>query len=158
MSQVYNNLRIPLSETEKCNIAACIECIIGRYSYSHSSTSTRTHVIIKYLYSHWGWVGLWGFLWWAPSAKRKDHHGVSSGWSSVWHHSNTGLSGTQYEQIANYTWGLAILADSFLFSVNNILAGLWLNCISSFLYWNYSLSSGWHIIAGSGFVSVLGFS
>ena len=22
-----------------------------------------------------GWVGLWGFLWWAPSAKRKDHHG-----------------------------------------------------------------------------------
>ena len=30
-----------------------------------------------------GWVGLCGFLWWAPSAKRKDHHGVSSGWSSV---------------------------------------------------------------------------
>ena len=46
-----------------------------------------------------GWVGLWGFLWWAPSAKRKDHHGVSSGWSSAWHRSNTGLSSTQYEQI-----------------------------------------------------------
>ena len=46
-----------------------------------------------------GWVGLWGFLWWAPSAKRKDHHGVSSGWSSTWFHSNTGLTGTQYEQI-----------------------------------------------------------
>ena len=46
-----------------------------------------------------GWVGLWGFLWWAPSAKRKDHHGVSSGCSSVWHRSNTGLSSTQYEQI-----------------------------------------------------------
>ena len=46
-----------------------------------------------------GWVGLWGFLWWAPSAKGKDHHGVSSGWSSVWHRSNTGLSSTQYEQI-----------------------------------------------------------
>ena len=46
-----------------------------------------------------GWVGLWGFLWWAPSAKRKDHHGVSSGWSSVWHRSNTGPSSTQYEQI-----------------------------------------------------------
>ena len=45
------------------------------------------------------WVGLWGFLWWAPSAKRKDHEGVSSGWSSVWHRSNTGLSSTQYEQI-----------------------------------------------------------
>ena len=49
--------------------------------------------------STWGWVGLWGFLWWAPPAKRKDHHRVSSGWSSVWRHSNTGLSGTQYEQI-----------------------------------------------------------
>ena len=46
-----------------------------------------------------GYVGLWGFLWWAPSAKRKDHHGVSSGWSSVWHLSNTGLSSTQHEQI-----------------------------------------------------------
>ena len=31
--------------------------------------------------------------------KGKDHHGVSSGWSSVWHRSNTGLSSTQYEQI-----------------------------------------------------------
>ena len=47
----------------------------------------------------WGWVGLWGFFWWAPSAKRKYHHGVSSGWSGTWFHSNTGLSSTQYEQI-----------------------------------------------------------
>ena len=47
-----------------------------------------------------GWVGLWGFLWWAPSAKRKDHHGVSSGWSSVWHSSNTGLPSSQYEPIS----------------------------------------------------------
>ena len=55
---------------------------------------------IKQNKKHWvGWVGLWGFLWWAPPAKRKDHHGVSSGWSSVWHRSNTGLSSTQYEQI-----------------------------------------------------------
>ena len=46
-----------------------------------------------------GCVGLWGFLWWAPSDKRNDHHRVSCGWSSVWHHSNTGLSSTQYEQI-----------------------------------------------------------
>ena len=45
------------------------------------------------------WVGLWGFLWWAPSTKRKDHHGVSSRWSSTWFHSDTGLSSTQYEQI-----------------------------------------------------------
>ena len=58
------------------------------------------------VWTHWspfslvmGWVGLWGFLWWAPSANRKDHHGVSSGWSSTWFHSNTGLSSTRYEQI-----------------------------------------------------------
>ena len=44
-------------------------------------------------------MGLWGFLWWAPSATRKDHHGVSSGWISLWHRLNTGLSSTQYEQI-----------------------------------------------------------
>ena len=44
-------------------------------------------------------MGHWGFLWWAPSAKKKDHHGVSSGWSSVWYRSNTGLSSTKYEQI-----------------------------------------------------------
>ena len=31
------------------------------------------------------WCRMWGFLWWAPSAKtlRKDHHRVSSGWSST---------------------------------------------------------------------------
>ena len=54
---------------------------------------------MKFVPKGQGWVGLWGFLWWAPSAKAKDHHGVSSGWSSVWHRSNTGLSSTQYEQI-----------------------------------------------------------
>ena len=66
-------------------------CIIGLVCWQ----STR------FVGSWWcfGWVGLWGFLWWAPSAKRKDHHRVSSGWSSVWHHSNTGQSSTQYEQI-----------------------------------------------------------
>ena len=42
MSKVYKNLRIPFSETEKCNTAAYIECIIGRYSYWYSSTSTGT--------------------------------------------------------------------------------------------------------------------
>ena len=60
-----------------------------------------------------GWVGLWGFLWWAPSAKRKDHHGVSSGWSSVWHCSNTGLSSSQYEQIS-------------------IILGVWPFCLTPF--------------------------
>ena len=77
-----------------------------------------------------GWVGLWGFLWWAPSAKRKNHHRVSSGWSNVWHHSNTGLSSTQYEQIPIILGVWQFLLTPF-FSVNNILVGLWLNCISS---------------------------
>ena len=78
-----------------------------------------------------GWVGLWGFLWWAPLAKRKDHQGVSSGWSSVWHHSNTGLSSTQCEQILVILGVWPFWLTPFFFSVNNILAGLWLNCISS---------------------------
>ena len=62
-----------------------------------------------------GWVGLWGFLWWAPSAKRKDHHGVSSGWSNVWHCSNTGLSSSQYEQIS-------------------IILGVWPFCLTPFFF------------------------
>ena len=78
-----------------------------------------------------GWVGLWGFLWWAPSAKREDHHGVSSGWSSVWHRSSTGLSSTQYEQIPIILGVWPFWLTPFFFSVNNILAGLWLNFISS---------------------------
>ena len=78
-----------------------------------------------------GWVGLWGFLWWAPSAKRKDHRRVSSGWSSTWFHSNTGLYSTRYEQIPIIFGVWPFWLTPFFFSVNNILAGLWLNCISS---------------------------
>ena len=63
--------------------------------------------------------------------KRKDHHGVSSGWSSVWHRSNTGLSCTQYDQIPIILGVWPFCLTPFFFSANNILAGLWLNCISS---------------------------
>ena len=52
---------------------------------------------------HWCWGG------WGCEVSCGGHHqlrvktttrdGVSSGWSSVWHRSNTGLSSTQYEQI-----------------------------------------------------------
>ena len=83
---------------------------------------------------HWfnlGWVGLWGFLWWAPLAKRKDHHVVSSGWSSIWHCSNAGLSSTQYEQIPIILGVWPFWLTPLFFFVNNILAGLWFNCISS---------------------------
>ena len=67
----------------------------------HQVTNSLCRIQIYRVFSkhNMGWVGLWGFLWWAPLAKGKDHHGVSSGWSSVWHRSNTGLSSTQYEQI-----------------------------------------------------------
>ena len=71
-------------------IDSCESAVQSYYSHNRHHASSPLRV---------GWVGLWGFLWWAPSAKRKDHHGVSSGWSSVWHSSNTGLSSTQYEQI-----------------------------------------------------------
>ena len=57
------------------------------------------YVYVESLKLNWGWAGLWGFSWWAPSTKRKNHHRVSSGWSSTWFHSNIGLSSTQYEQI-----------------------------------------------------------
>ena len=77
-----------------------------------------------------GWVGLWGFLWWAPSANRKDHHGVSSGWSSTWFHSNTGLSSTQYEQIPIIFGVWPFWLTPFFFR-SIPFWGLWLNCISS---------------------------
>ena len=91
-----------------------------------------------------GWVGLSGFLWWAPSAKRKDHHGVSFGWSSVWHRSNTGLSSTQYEQIPIIlgVWPFW-LTPCFFRSIT--FGGFMVKLY--FLCWNYSLSSGWHIAA-----------
>ena len=95
-----------------------------------------------------GWVGLWGFLW-APSAKRKDHHGVSSGWSSTGFHSNTCLSGT-YEQIpiifgVRLFWRTPFFFRSITFW--RFMVKLYFIC------WNYSLSSGCHIIAAQGLVS-----
>ena len=76
-----------------CNVIESLCSLVQQPIYSLKYYNHNISHLIR------GWVGLWGFLWWAPSAKRKDHHGVSSGWSSVWHRSNTGLSSTQYEQI-----------------------------------------------------------
>ena len=56
---------------------------------------------------------------------------VSSGWSSIWHCSNTVLSSSQYEQIPIILGVWPFCLTPFFFSVNNILAGLWLNYISS---------------------------
>ena len=61
-----------------------------------------------------GWLGLWGFLWCAPSAKRKDDHRVSSWWSSTWSPSSTGLSSTQYEQMISQLYlGFGWLSSFF---------------------------------------------
>ena len=102
-------------------------------------------VICGFVFSQWklGWVGLWGFLWWAPSAKGKDHHGVSFGWSSVWHRSNTGLSSTQYEQIPIILGVWPFWLTPFFFRSITF----WRAYGLYFLCWNYSLSSGWHVIA-----------
>ena len=67
------------------------------------------------LHPYWRWVGLWGFLWWAPSAKRKGQRGVNSGWNSTWFHSNTGLSGTQYEQSPIVFWVWSFWLTPFFF-------------------------------------------
>ena len=50
---------------------------------------------------------------------------------------------TQYEQIPIIFGVWPFRLTPFFFSVNNILAGSWLNCISS----EITLSCGWHIIA-----------
>ena len=99
-------------------------------------TLTLLFVFCIFLNSYmWrGWVGLWGFLWWAPSTKRKDHHRVSSGWSSVWHCSNTGL----YLGFGHFGWLPSFFGQQHF-------GGLMVKFY--FLCWNYSLSSGWHIIA-----------
>ena len=73
-----------------------------------------------------GWVGLWGFLWWAPSAKRKDHHGVSPGWSSVWHRSGDGWGcevscGGHHRQRRKTTTGSAL--DGAVFDIAQGMGG-----------------------------------
>ena len=86
-----------VSETSQLRILLSVLSFKKSLACARASKLTTTNLCI--FLNIWGWVGLWGFLWWAPSANGKDHHGVSSGWSSVWHRSNTGLSSTQYEQI-----------------------------------------------------------
>ena len=44
--------------------------------------------------------GTISFLWRAPSAKKKDHQGVSSGVGSIWLLSNIDLYSKQYVQIS----------------------------------------------------------
>ena len=91
-----------------------------------------------------GWVGLWGFLWWAPSAKRKEHHGSA-------------LDGAVFDiaQILAYLVHNMSRSQLYLgfghfgwlppFFGQQHFGGLMIKLY--FLCWNYSLSSGWHIIA-----------
>ena len=62
---------------------------------SLSVTVNLLQSTIAYI-TKYGWGG-WGCE--VSCGEKKDHHGVSSGWSTVWHRSNTGLSSTQYGQI-----------------------------------------------------------
>ena len=66
-----------------------------------------------------------------PGASWWDDHRINFEWSSIWSHSNTGLSSTHYEQIptAFGVWHL----DWLLFFVNSILEGLWSNYMSCHL-------------------------
>ena len=71
---------------------------VAGYSEKNLTGGVHSRFSIGYPWLRKLWYP-WLRKWWALSAKGKDHHGVSSGWSSVWHRSNTGLSSTQYEQI-----------------------------------------------------------
>ena len=86
----------PNSLPVKANYMGLLSAVIVLFCVTWMDVD-NTSPYVLYLSIHRS--GLWGFLWWAPLAKKKDHHEVSSGWSSVWHCSNTGLSSTQYEQI-----------------------------------------------------------
>ena len=57
-------------------------------------------------------------------------HGFSSGCSSIWLDSNSGLSSAQHEQIP-VVFGVWPFRTTLFFSFNNILVGLGLNCNSS---------------------------
>ena len=133
-----------------CVVPDFFHTIFHRYSdiiphvYTATLSPSITHPLHLWLTHNMGWVGLRGFLWWAPSAKGKDHHGVSSGWSSVWHCSNTGLSSSQFEHIPIILGVWPFCLTPFFFR-SITFGGLMVKLY--FLCWNYSLSSGWHIIA-----------
>ena len=87
----------------------------------------------------WGWVGLWGFLWWAPSAKRKNGKPLRG---QLWMEQY--LISLKYWPILytiwadpNYIWGLSILADSLLFFGSITFWRVYVKLY--FICWNYSL-------------------
>ena len=89
-------------------------------------------------------VGLWAFLLWAPTAKRKDHHGVSSGWIStcftqILAYLVHNMSRSQlYLGFGHFGWLPSFFGQKHF---GGFMVKLYFIC------WNYSLSSGWHIIA-----------
>ena len=78
----------------------------SRFAPNQWETALRCNAISHWLgaslesaLSHWlGW-GVWGHEVSCGGHHRLRGKTTSSGWSSVWHRSNTGLSSTQYEQI-----------------------------------------------------------
>ena len=85
-------------------------------------------IYFLYIYT---WVELWGFLWWAPSAKRKGHHE----WSSTLDGAVLDIAQILVYLVHNISRSQLYLGFGhfgwLLFSVNNIWPGLWLSCISS---------------------------
>ena len=72
------------------------------------------------------WLHIHAKLKWISNSNVDPDNKVFSGS----HRSNTGISSTQYEQIPIIRGAWPFWLTPF-FSVNNILAGVWLNCISS---------------------------
>ena len=118
-----------------------------------------------------GWVGLWGFLWWAPSAKRKDPHGSALvgavfDIAQILAYLVHNMSRSQFDGIlfkGPYLTCLRMADRPFRRDTLELYLGFghfgWLPSFFGqynfggpmvklyFLCWNYSLSSGWHIIA-----------
>ena len=98
------------------------------------------HISFKTL----GWVGLWGFLWWAPSAQRKYHHGSALDGAvfdiaQILAYLVHNMSRSQlYLGVGHFGW-LPSFFGQYHFGV--FMVKLYFIC------WNYSLSSGWHTVA-----------
>ena len=87
-----------------------------------------------------------------------DQHGVSTGWSSSWHCTSTGLSGAQCEQIPNIfgVWPFGLTASFWSVEFSRIMIICLLKWLSSFrllccVFATCAFFSLWEIIEVFGF-------
>ena len=120
-----------------------------------------------------GWMGLWCFLWYMllfPYIISSSWGGwgcdVSCGHGHHWHRGKTTTGSALDGAVLDITQILAYLAHNmsrsqlylgfghfgWLPSAISILSGLWLITFWRYICWNYSFSSGWHIIAALGLI------